>query len=228
MPKPVWVDALDGDYLYAHVASPDVHIDEANQRLVMYYHGLLPGGDQQTRLATSTDGINFMPREPLLGPPYFRATKLDGMIYLSMWEGRLGRTRSWEGPIDLAPKELLPDDITGTPDRQIRHGHVFAHQGRLHLTFSRIGDAPERLLQCELKPAEAWSDWSFGPVSEMLRPAPGWEGGDLPVAASVMGTVMERVNELRDPALFLDQGQVWIAYCGGGESGIGIARVEGL
>ena len=93
MPAPDWVDALDGDYLYAHVASPNVHIDEANQRLVMYYHGLLPGGDQQTRLATSTDGINFKPKEPLLGPPYFRATKLDGMIYLSMWEGRLGRTR---------------------------------------------------------------------------------------------------------------------------------------
>ena len=85
MPEPDWVDALDGDYLYAHVASPDVHIDEANQRLVMYYHGLLPGGDQQTRLATSSDGINFKPRECLLGPPYFRATKLDGMIYLSMW-----------------------------------------------------------------------------------------------------------------------------------------------
>ena len=98
----------------------------------------------------------------------------------------------------------------------------------MHLTFSRIGDAPERLLHSELKPAEAWSDWSFGPFSEMLRPAPGWEGGDLPVAASVMGTVMERVNELRDPALFLDQGQVWIAYCGGGESGIGMARVKGL
>ena len=62
----------------------------------------------------------------------------------------------------------------------------------------------------------------------MLRPAPGWEGGDLPFASSVMGTMMERVNELRDPASFLDQGQVWIAYCGGGESGIGIARVEGL
>ncbi len=35
MPEPDWVDALDGDYLYAHVASPDVHIDEENQRLVM-------------------------------------------------------------------------------------------------------------------------------------------------------------------------------------------------
>jgi len=52
----------------------------------------------------------------------------------------------------------------------------------------------------------------------------GWEGGDLPAAASEMGTVMGRVNQLRAPALFSDGG----AYCGGGESGIGMARVDGL
>ena len=38
---PDWVNALGGDYLYAHVASPDAHIDEPNRRIVMYYHGLL-------------------------------------------------------------------------------------------------------------------------------------------------------------------------------------------
>jgi hypothetical protein len=43
-----------------------------------------------------------------------------------------------------------------------------------------------------------------------------------------MGTVMGRVNQLRDPALFSDGGQVYLAYCGGGESGIGMARVDGL
>ena len=50
----------------------------------------------------------------------------------------------------------------------------------------------------------------------------------MPVAPLIMEIAMERMNELRDPALFLDEGQVWIAYCGGGESGIGIARVDGL
>ena len=96
------------------------------------------------------------------------------------------------------------------------------------MTFSRIGDAPERLLYCELVPADNWADWRFGPVSELLRPAPGWEGGDLPVRPSVMGTAVERLHELRDPALFCDGGQVYLAYCGGGESGLGIARVDGL
>lgn len=238
---PDWAGIMEGGYLYAHVASPDVHIDEARQQLVMYYHGLLVNGDQQTRLATSHDGLQFTPQEPLLGPPYFRATWMDGSgedgagtdgptMYLSMWEGQLARARSWEGPFDFAPTDLLPSHLTGgkkSEGHQIRHGHIFAHKGKLHLTFSRIGDTPERLLHCQVVPADDWANWRFGPVSEMLRPAPGWEGGGLPIQKSVMGTAMDQLHELRDPALFVDDGKVYLAYCGGGEQGIGIALVEG-
>ena len=238
--RPDWVAGLGGDYLYAHVASPDIHIDEDHQRIIMYYHGLLRDGDQQTRLSTSADGLDFTPQAPLLGPPYFRATWLDGVMYLSMWEGRLARARAWEGPFDLAPRihdgDHLPPHVSGRDDRhpgrsggrQIRHGHLFAHDGRLHLTFSRIGDAPERCCHCEVVPADDWADWRFGPVTDLLRPAAGWEGGDLPMHPSVMGTALERLHELRDPALFSDGGQVYMAYCGGGESGLGIAKVDGL
>ena len=52
--------------------------------------------------------------------------------------------------------------------------------------------------------------------------------GYLRAKLMVMGTAIDRVNEIRDPALFLDQGQVYLAYCGGGGSGIGIARVDSL
>jgi len=237
---PDWVDALGGDYLYAHVASPDVHVDDAQRRIIMYYHGLLRDGDQQTRLSTSADGLAFTPQAPLLGPPYFRATWLGDVMYLSMWEGRLARATSWNGPFDLAPfihdGDHLPPHVSGrdarhpgrSGGRQIRHGHIFAHDGRLHMTFSRIGDGPERLLHCEVVPADDWADWRFGPVSDLLRPAAGWEGGDLPMRPSIMGTAMERLHELRDPALFTDDGQVYMAYCGGAESGLGIARIDGL
>ena len=64
-------------------------------------------------------------------------------------------------------------------------------------------------------------------MTELPRPAACWEGGDLPAATSEMGTVTERVNQLRDP-LFCDGGQFYLAYCGGGESGIGMARIDGL
>ncbi len=228
LPQPDWVAGLKGDYLYAHIASPDVHIDADRRRIVMFYHGLLRDGDQQSRVAFSDDGMNFTPHTPLVGPSYLRATWLDGVMYLAMWEGRLARARDWTGPLDLAPHEILPPHLTGGPERQIRHGHILAYEGRLQMTFSRIGDAPEALLHCEIMPADSWTDWRFGPVRELLRPTPGWEGGDLPAQPSEMGTVMDRMNELRDPALFLDHGQVYLAYCGGGESGIGIARVDGL
>jgi hypothetical protein len=153
-----------------------------------------------------------------------------------MWEGRLGRMTSWEGPFELTPPihdgYHLPPHVSGRdsgqPGRQIRHGHIFAHDGRIHMTFSRIGDAPERCLHCEVVPADDWADWRFGPVSDLLRPAPSWEGGDLPMRPSIMGTAWDRLHELRDPALFTDNGQVYMAYCGGAESGLGIARVDGL
>ena len=51
--RPIWADTLPGGYLYAHIASPDVHIDEQQQQIWMYYHGLLENGDQQTRVAHS-------------------------------------------------------------------------------------------------------------------------------------------------------------------------------
>ena len=182
------------------------------------------------------DGLHFTPQAPLLGSPYFRATRLEGVIYLSMWEGRLGRMTSWEGPVELAPPihegYHLPPHVSGSdsgqPGRQIRHGHIFAHDGRIHMTFSRIGDAPERCLHCEVVPADDWADWRFGPVCDLLHPTPGWEGGDLPMRPWIMGTAWGRLHELRDPALFTDNGQVYMAYSGGAESGLGIARVDGL
>ena len=45
---------------------------------------------------------------------------------------------------------------------------------------------------------------------------------------SIMGTAMDRLHELRDPALFTDNGYVYMAYCGVAESGIGIAKVDRL
>ena len=44
-----WVNGPD--YLYAHIASPDVHVDQNAKQILMFFHGLLPDGDQQTRLA---------------------------------------------------------------------------------------------------------------------------------------------------------------------------------
>ena len=51
------------------------------------------------------------------------------------------------------------------------------------MTGSRIGDAAESLIHCEIVQANDWAGWRFGLVTGLLRPAAGWEGGDLPSAA---------------------------------------------
>ena len=44
-----------------------------------------------------------------------------------------------------------------------------------------------------------------------------------------MGAVDRRVRALRDPCVFQDDdGALYLLYCGGGESGIGIAALTGL
>ena len=57
--RPVWAKHMKGGYLYAHIASPDVHVRDADRCLYMYFHGLMPNGDQLTRLAVSSDGLTF-------------------------------------------------------------------------------------------------------------------------------------------------------------------------
>ena len=64
-----------------HVASPDVHVDYAHQRIVMYYHGLEDVGRQVTRVATSSDGINFTAQPQVLGRTYLRVFDWQGDTY---------------------------------------------------------------------------------------------------------------------------------------------------
>lgn len=265
VPKPYWADDL-GEYLYAHIASPDVHIDHATRTFHLYYHGLMRDGTQLTRHATSPDGIHFTPDAPLLGGPYFRMFRWGGAFYALDWEGIFYHAPDWAGPF-TALTWRVPDQLAlnrRDPDgllHRLRHPHVFVDDDqRLHLTFTRMGDAPEAIYHAEMIPIAPAGDttfasdpewvgnpewagdpdqagdatpvgeipWAFGPAQLWLRPEAAWEGGALPITPSVMGTAPELVCELRDPMLFREGGQLYLAYCGGGEQAIGLARVDGL
>jgi hypothetical protein len=56
-----------------YIASPDVHVDNQQQRIVMYFHGLERLGVQLTKVATSGDGIEFVGHPEVLARPYLRA-----------------------------------------------------------------------------------------------------------------------------------------------------------
>ena len=59
----------------------------------------------------------------------------------------------------------------------------------------------------------------------MLRPEKSWEGADAPVEPSLRSTAYGMVNQLRDPAILLDQDRIYLFYAVAGESGIAVAEV---
>ncbi|MFT7213125.1 MAG: hypothetical protein ACI9XK_003381 [Granulosicoccus sp.] len=102
----------------------DVHIDHDKQCIRMYFHGLLLNSDQESRLAVSTDGLRFKVKEPLLGPPYFRAFQREGWIYTIARGGGLWRSKDWHLPFSGGPQLIHCDPKEGIGEG-FWHGDTF-------------------------------------------------------------------------------------------------------
>ena len=68
-------------------------------------------------------------------------------------------------------------------------------------------------------------NWEQVDHGEILRPEKSWEGADEPLVPSMRSTAYTKVNELRDPAVFLDEGRIYLFYAVAGESGIAVAEL---
>jgi len=225
---PAWAKKMKGGFLYAHIASPDVHVDHSKRCIYMYYHGLLRNGDQKTRLAVSNDGLTFQSLEPLLGPPYFRAFEYSGYVYAITWGGEIWRATQWQNSFEQGPR-LIPFDVKEGIGDGFRHGEVHRVDNKLYVFYTRMGDTPERIIYVEVELTLHWKFWQASESTELMRPELYWEGADLPVCTSTMGAECGRVHALRDPCVFEDEdGATNLLYCGAGESGIGVARLSGF
>jgi hypothetical protein len=71
-----------------------------------------------------------------------------------------------------------------------------------------------------------WQTWKETAPVEVLRPERGWEGADLPIEPSRGGPIDIPVNQLRDPAIFEEDGRIYLLYPVAGERGIGLAEVH--
>jgi hypothetical protein len=205
-----------GGEVYAHIASPDVLVDEEHRQIVMYFHGR-DVGRQVTRVATSSDGLRFVARPEILGRPYFRAFEHEGWTYALAMPGHLYRSRDGLSGFVEGPR-LFDDDM--------RHSALLVRGSTLHVFYTRAGEAPERVLHATVDLTGDWSSWSESAPVEVLRPELPWEGADLPVEPSRRGSVDVPVNQLRDPAVFEEDGRIYLLYAVAGERGIAIARVE--
>jgi hypothetical protein len=199
-----------------HIASPDVHIDQSGRRIIMYFHGLDQVGTQVTRVATSRNGINFDAHPEGLGRPYMRVFEHDSMAYALAMPGQFYRSKD-------GMHEFEPGPILFNPN--MRHSAVMKRGGELCVFWTQVGEAPERILLSRIDLTGDWQRWKESAPVEILRPERSWEGADAPLAPSMRSTAYGQVNQLRDPAIFEENGRVYLFYAVAGESGIAIAEV---
>jgi len=212
-------DDLRMELTAAHIASPDVHVDDENGRLVMYFHGLHGVGTQVSRVAVSTDGLAWhVEPEVLIDQTYLRVFTIgDGFIYGIAMPGTIYRAEDWLGPFTAGPTLFEPD---------FRHCAVDVRDGSADIYWTRVGDRPERILRSTIATSGDWMSWTESDPIDVLRAEHDWEGADEPPDPSVRGAVNRRVNQLRDPAIFRDAAAgLYLAYAVAGESGIGLATI---
>jgi len=199
-----------------HIASPDVHVDAVGRRFVMYFHGLEALGHQVTRVATSANGIDFEARQEVVGRSYFRVFPHKGTTYALAMPGQLYRSRDGLAGFEVGPMLFNPD---------MRHAALLKQGEELFVFWTQVGDAPERILLSRIDLSGDWMAWKDDAAVDVLRPERAWEGAEASLTPSVRSTAYGLVNQLRDPAIFEEDGHVYLLYAVGGESGIAIAEV---
>jgi hypothetical protein len=210
-----------------HIASPDMHVDSARREILMYFHcpaglpGKLEIGEQKTLLAASLDGLRFASDTTPHGPAYFRVFRRGGYYYAVVRGGRLLRSRNMRSAFELGPT-LIPADS----GRILRHAAVEVRGDVLRVYYSRIGDRPERILLSTARLAGDWSGWRGSAPLTLLSPERDYEGADRPIEESKPDEPQGRVRQLRDPAIFREDGKSYLLYSIAGESGLAIAELR--
>lgn len=200
-----------------HIASPDVHVNDEERRIVMYFHGLEAFAKQATRVAVSENGIDFTTNPEILGRTYFRAFRHGGAIYALAMPGQLYRSEDGYTNFETGPLIFNPD---------MRHAALLQRGNTMNVFWTQVGQAPESILLSTIDLSTNWSEWKDSEPIEILRPEFSWEGADAPNEPSIRSTAYGVVNQLRDPAIYTGDDETYLLYAVGGEAGIAIARVE--
>jgi hypothetical protein len=101
-----------------HIASPNVHVDNASRQIRMYFHGPVKGGGnaQRSFMAASRDGIHFSASPEILGYDYFCVFEWHGAYYAISNGGLLQRSNGPATKFEPGPN-LFPQ----LPEGRVRH-----------------------------------------------------------------------------------------------------------
>ena len=238
---------LDNSRFVDHIASPDAYVDHERQQIRLYYHGMLtlqeraqvqPEIDefmftaQRSRVAVSDDGLNFREWPEIVAFAYLRVFDFRGMVYGITMPGLLYRSPDGFGEFERGPL-LFGDDANreahffppGQPS--IRHLAVWLGPYDPRIFYSRAGDTPECIMCTSIYTSSAdWHWWRASFTDTILLPNEVYEGADLPLRPSTRGSDLVRVRELRDPAIYIEDGRTYLLYTIAGEQGIAIAELS--
>jgi len=204
-----------------HIASPDVHIDDKNKRIIMYYHGDVVEG-QKTFISFSKNGLDFTSNSRILGKFYFRVFRYEDKFYAIAKNGNIDgviyESNEWDG--EFKPMfNLIPN---------IRHSAVYVRNDNLYLFYSVIGEAPESIYVCKIN----MKIWKVIYNEMVIKPLKDYEGVNESVIPSMPGSSTLRygkpANELRDPYVYEEDSNLYLFYSLAGECGIGLTKLYNL
>jgi hypothetical protein len=221
------VGAESADDEVTHIASPDVLVDNGKKELVLYFHCPIDDGNklkgQYSLRATSKDGIHFTADSTVLGYSYFRVFKWKDNYYSISRAGLLAKSPDGIAAFEEGPK---PFKNIQSKTNYLRHAALKLVGDTLFVFYSRIGDAPERIVLSKIALNGYWQTWTASAPTDIAAPAEQYEGVDLPIEPSAAGLYYGKVRQLRDPYLFEENKKWYLLYSAAGESSIVIGELR--
>jgi hypothetical protein len=224
--KPETSNASDVYLSNAHIASPDVHIDEAGKQIVMYFHCPLNNNGkkgQYSLRSVSKNGLQFLSEDVVLGESYFRVIQWKDAHYAIARAGELYKSVDGGKTFEHGGN---PFAHLQTKENYVRHVALKIVKDELLVFHTRIGDKPESILVSSIKLSPNWKEWKASPAVLIAQPEKEYEGAHLPLTVSKMGSYHGLIRELRDPGFYEENGKWYLLYSVGGEHGLGIAEIK--
>jgi hypothetical protein len=227
--------------VYTHIASPEIYVDPGSKRIILWFYGLWTEGQQwpaplpearewlkahgyaqYTQAAVSSDGIHFTPQPAITRDPYLRVFQHGGEFY---GIARLGDLLHAKDP--LAGFEVGPDPFRDGPygGHRVRHVALLPRGNQLEVFLSVIGTAPESILRTTIALDGDWRQWKASSYDTVLTPDALYECPGLPVKPSEVGEIYGPARQLRDPAIFTENGKLFLFYTICGEQGVAAAEI---